>query len=87
MGDVQHDTANGETALGLHAIAPDLLVGHDVAVLGDVPRCAAVAARRVDGVGRRLDVDAVGPDGEQWDVEQDREDGQEDVEEPHCYFD
>ena len=86
-GDVQHDTAYGEAALGLHAVFAHRGVGYDVAALGDVPGGAAVAALGVDGVGRGLDVDAVGPDGEEGDVEQDRENGEEDVEKPHRGFD
>lgn len=76
---VQHNTAHGKRALGLHAVLLHLRVGGDVAVLGDVPGRARVAARWVDGVGRGLDVDAVCPDDKQWDVQQDREDGVEDV--------
>ena len=64
-----------------------MFVLDDVAVFGDVPRRAGVAALRVDGVGRGLNVDSVGPDGEEWDVEEDTEDGEEDVQEPHGDFD
>lgn len=86
-GNVQHDAAHGEAALGLHAVLLDVRVLDDVAVLGDVPGSAVVDALRVDGVRRGLDVDPVGPDGEEGDVQEDGEDGEEDVEEPHGYFD
>ena len=78
-GDVQHNTANRKATLGLHAIAPDLRILHDIAVPGDIPRRAGVATLRVDGVGRGLDVDSVGPDDKEGHVEQDGEDGEEDV--------
>ena len=68
-GYVHHYTAHGEAALGLHTVVPDVLVVDDVAVLGDVPWRAWVAALGVDGVGRGLDVDSVGPDDEQRDVQ------------------
>lgn len=85
--DVQHDTAHGEATLGLHAIRAYVFVVHDVAALGDVPGGARIPAQRVDGVGRGLDVDAVCPDGEQGDMQEDGEDGEEDVEEPQSGFD
>jgi hypothetical protein len=67
--DVHHDYAHGKGALCLHAVAADLLVLDNVAALCNVPWRTLVGVLRVDGVGRRLDVDAVGPDDEQGDVE------------------
>jgi len=61
VGDVQHDNANGETAFGLHAVTLDVLVVHDVAILGEIPGCAIVYVLWVNGVGRGLDVNAVCP--------------------------
>lgn len=58
---VQHDNTDSEAALRLHAIAPDLLIFHNVAVLGNVPRCAIVDSLRVDSVGQGLNVNAVCP--------------------------
>lgn len=87
MRDLQHATADCERALGLHAIVPDRLVLYDVAVLGDVPRRAVVLAVGIDGVFAGLDVDADGPQDHEGDVERERDDGVEDVEEPQCDFD
>ena len=86
-GGVQHNTTNSKTTLGLHAVASDMLVVDNIAVLGDVPWYPTVTARRVDRVGRGLNVDSVGPDGQERDVKEDGKDGEEDVQEPHCYFD
>lgn len=66
----------------MHAVAPDLLVCNNVAALGEIPRRAVVDARGVDGIGRGLDVDAVGPEAHEGDVEDEGEDGEEDFEEP-----
>lgn len=55
-GDLQHDNGDSKGGLGLHAVAAVLLVADDAAAFGDVPRCALVLVRRVDSVGRGLDV-------------------------------
>ncbi len=79
---VQHNDANGKTALRLHAITLDVLVVYKIAALGDVPRRPVVCVLWVDGVGRGLDVNAVCPQGHECDVKEEREDWEEDFEEP-----
>jgi hypothetical protein len=71
----------------LHAVGADQLVGDDVAALGEIPRRAIILVRRVDGVGRGLEVDSVGPEAEESRMEDEREDWEEDFEEPHGRLD
>jgi hypothetical protein len=85
--NVQHYHTNSKRRFGLHAIRSDVLILHNVAVLGNVPRCALVYARWIDGVGRSLDVYAVGPEGEEASVQDQGEEWDEDFKEPHCGFD
>lgn len=61
-GYAQHDDADGEAALCLHAVASDLLVLDDAAAFGQVPGRAVVDALGIDGVRRGLNVDAVRPE-------------------------
>lgn len=67
--DVQHADADGECALGLHAVSSDGLVFDNVAVLGDVPRGAVVFVLGIDGVGAGLYGDGDGPERQEGDVE------------------
>jgi hypothetical protein len=87
VADLQHDDADGEGGFGLHAVVVGQLVVHNVAALGEVPRRALVLVRRVDGVGRSLHVNTVGPEAEESRVQDEREDGEEDFEEPHGRLD
>lgn len=82
VADVQHDDANGESALGLLTVALDVLVVYYIAALCNVPWRTFVLALRIDGVGGGLHVDAIGPETSEGDVEEKREDGEEDLEEP-----
>lgn len=59
--DIQHNDANSKRALRLHAVRSDQFIIHNIAILSDVPRSAFVDALRIDGVRRRLDVDAICP--------------------------
>ena len=67
---VQHDDAHGKGALRLHAVTPDQFVVDNVAALGNVPWGAIVDALWIDPIGCGLDVNSVGPQYEQGDVQQ-----------------
>lgn len=87
LGDgLQHDDGDGEGGFGLHAVAALHLVADDAAALGDVPGRALVLVRGIDGVGRGLDVQGHSPERGEGDVEDEREDGIEDVQEPEGEF-
>lgn len=71
----------------MHAVAFDVLVIHNVAALREVPGCALVDVLRINGIRRGLDVNSVGPEAHEGDVEEQRKDWEEDLEEPEGCFD
>lgn len=84
---LQHNTTNREATLGLHTISSNPAIGHNIAVLGYVPRSSGLPLLGIDGVWRGLHVDAVGPETHESDVERKREERIENVHEEQGNFD
>jgi len=85
--DGNHDDCDRKGALCLSAVSLNLLVLDDGAAFGEVPWQALVLAFRINEIRRGLHVESVRPKREESDVQYEREDREEDMEQPHGRFD
>lgn len=85
--DIPHDNRNSQLRLRLLTVAHETLILGSATALDDIPRRTELGEAGIGIIGRGLGVDAVGPDSGEAGVEEEADNGQEEVHDEHDAFD